>query len=157
MTNRPAARCTVLALMLLVASVRGQPSDRLAGTWVLDVGRSTFAGPPPKSQTTRLEALAGGIREIVERVNADGSTTRWDVTVKYDGRDYPVTGDPTRDTVAFTKLDDRTVDVVNKKGGTIVSRMRIVVAADGRSRTNTAVATDAAGRKAESVMFFDRQ
>jgi len=99
--------------------------------------------------------MDGGIHESVERVNADGSTTRWEVMAKYDGRDYPVTGDPARDTVAMTKVDQRTVDIVNKKAGAVVSRMRIVVAPDGRSRTNTVL--DPSGQTTTAVMLFDRQ
>ena len=148
MTNGAAARLTIACLALATSALAQPAADPLAGTWVLNLERSTIAGPPPRSQTTRLEPAPGGIREIVERVNADGTTTRWDVTVTYDGRDHAVQGDPSRDTVAFTRVDARTFDVVNKKGGSVVSRMRIVVAQDGRSRTNASGAT---------VMFFDRQ
>ena len=100
-----------------------------------------------------LYAVDGGLHEIVERVHADGSTTRWEVTTRYDGRDYPVKGDPARDTIAMTKADQKTLDIVNKKAGTVVSRMRIVVAADGRTRTNTVM--DPSGSMA--VLFFDRR
>jgi hypothetical protein len=143
-------------LCALATQVDAQGPDRLAGTWHLNVAKSRFEGSaPPKSQTTTLSAVDGGIREIVERVNADGSTTRWDVSVRYDGRDHPLTGDPSRDTVAMTKIDQNTVDVVNKKGGAVVSRMRIVVAADGRTRTNTVM--DPSGQKTATVLFFDRR
>jgi hypothetical protein len=157
MTIARLACLTTFAVVLLGSAAGSQPAEPLAGTWTLNVAQSKFAGPPPKGQTTRLEPVDGGLREIVERVNADGSTTKWDVTVKYDGRDYPVTGDPARDTVSFRRANDGAVEVVNKKGGAVVSRMRIVVAPDGRTRTNTVVATDASGRTTESVMFFDRR
>lgn len=157
----PGRRHVLFALTGLVLAAAGpadaQSGDPLAGTWTLNVARSRFAGPPPKSQTTRLDAVTGGVREVVDRVNADGSTTHWDVTVMFDGRDTPINGDPSRDTVAFTRVDDRTADVVNKKGGLVVSRMRIVVAPDGRTRTNTVTALDASGRAIESTMVFDRQ
>lgn len=154
---RVMARFLLIAVLCtLAAPAAGQEGDRLAGTWQLNVARSRFeTGAPPKNQVTTLTAVPGGIREIVERVNADGSTTRWDVTVKYDGSDTPVTGDPSRDTVAFTRVDRNTVDVVNKKGGTVVSRMRIVVAEDGKSRTNTVM--DASGKKTTAVLFFERR
>lgn len=66
-----------------------------------------------------------------------------------------LTGDPSRDTVAMTRIDPATVDIVNKKAGAVVSRMRIAVAADGRSRTNTV--TDSSGQKTTAVLFFERQ
>jgi hypothetical protein len=57
--------------------------------------------------------------------------------------------------VAMTKVDQYTVDIVNKKAGAVVSRMRILLAADGRSRTNTV--TDPSGAKTTAVLFFDRR
>jgi hypothetical protein len=144
------------ALCALAAHATAQGGDRLAGAWQLNVAKSKYEGTaPPKSQTTTLHALDAGLHEVVERVNADGSTTRWEVTARYDGRDYPVKGDPSRDTVAMTKVDQNTVDIVNKKAGAVVSRMRIALAADGKTRTNTVM--DPSGQKAMAVLFFDRR
>lgn len=153
-TERIALLSIAVALLALPPLATAQGSDRLAGTWRLNVAKSKYAGAPPKSQTTTLHAMNGGIHEVVERVNADGTTTSWDVAVRYDGRDVPVKGDPSRDTVAMTKVDENTVDVVNKKAGAVVSRMRIVVAPDGKSRTNTVM--DPSGTTT-AVMMFDRQ
>jgi hypothetical protein len=145
-----------VAICALVSAASAQTADPLAGAWRLNVAKSNYqGGAPPRSQTTTLQPVDGGIREIVERANADGTTTRWDVTVRFDGRDVPLSGDPSRDTVAMTRVDRNTVDVVNKKAGAVVSRMRIAVAADGRSRTNTVM--DASGQKTTAVLHFDRQ
>jgi hypothetical protein len=149
-------RLLIATALCALASPAVAQTDPLAGTWRLNLAQSRYeTGAPPRSQTTTLRAVDGGLHEIVERVNADGTSTRWEVTARYDGRDYPVQGDPTRDTVAMTKVDPRTVDIVNKKAGAVVSRMRILVAPDGRSRTNAV--TDAAGQKRTALLFFDRQ
>ena len=151
-----AAAMCALASMATPQDSTAQGGDRLAGTWRLNVAKSKYeAASPPKSQTTTLHAMDGGIHETVERLNADGTITRWEVAAKYDGRDHPVKGDPSRDTVAMTQVDQNTVDIVNKKAGAVVSRMRIVVAADGKSRTNTVM--DPSGQKTTAVLLFDRQ
>jgi hypothetical protein len=157
MNPRSRSRLLFAAALCAVASVAlAQAADPIAGTWRLNVAKSNYqGGAPPKSQTTTLHAMDGGLHEVVERTNADGTTTRWDVMVKYDGTDHPVKGDPSRDTVAMTRVDRNTVDVVNKKAGAVVSRMRILVAPDGKSRTNTV--TDPSGQKTTAVLFFDRQ
>jgi hypothetical protein len=157
MTVRPTSRLMFAAALCAFASLAAaQATDRLAGTWILNVAQSKYsAGAPPKSQTTTLHAIDGGIHESVERLNADGTTTRWEVMAKYDGRDYPVKGDPSRDTVAMTKVDQNTVDIVNRKAGAVVSRMRILVAADGKSRTNTVM--DPSGKNTTAVLSFDRK
>jgi hypothetical protein len=155
-TNRMPRLLTVATMCALVSLAAAQDRDPLAGTWQLNVAQSKYAGAaPPKSQTTTLRAVDGGLHELVERVNADDTVTRWEVTAQYDGRDYAVKGDPSRDTVAMTRVDRNTVDIINKKAGAVVSRMRIVVATDGKSRTNTVM--DPSGQKTTAMLVFDRR
>jgi len=145
-----------VATMLLAATLVAK--DYISGSWTLNVAQSKYGtGTPPRSQTTKLESVEGGLHEVVDRVNADGTTTHWDLTVKYDGKEYPVVGDPSRDKVVVKKIDDRTLDVTNKKGGVVTTRMRIVVSSDGKTRTNTVTGTDASGKAFTSVMLFDRK
>lgn len=133
-------------------------ADNLAGTWRLNVSKSKYsAGAPPKSQVTKIEAVDGGIREIVDRVNADGKKVHWEWTVKYDGKDYPVNGDPDRDAASIRRIDDYTVEVVNKKNGKVTTTMRIVVARDGKTRTNAVTGVNAAGQKVDNVLFFEKE
>jgi hypothetical protein len=148
----------VLSGMLLLAAA-AQAADNYLGTWTLNVAKSRFdPGPAPKSQTTRLEAAGNGsMKEIGDRINADGSRTRWEWTARFDGKDYPVKGDPDRDTVSLKKIDDNTIEVTNKKDGKVTNTMKIVVARDGKSRTNETSFTNARGVKVHNIMFFDRK
>lgn len=53
------AVCGALAALLLVAYA--QAADNFLGTWTLNVAKSKYdPGPPPKSQTTILDTVAGG-------------------------------------------------------------------------------------------------
>ena len=45
----------------------------------------------------------------------------------------------------------------NKKNGKVTNTMKIVVAKDGKSRTNEASFTNAKGVKVHNIMFFDRK
>ena len=145
-----------LAFLLTSAAVI-QAADRFTGTWTLNVAKSKYSpGKPPKSQITKLELLKDGIREIVDRVNADGTTTHWDVVAKFGGKDTPISGDPDRDTVAITKIDDYTLDVENKKAGKVTTSMKLVVAKDGKSRTNTVTGKTATGADINNILFFDK-
>ena len=146
----------MVAAMLVATNVLAK--DFISGTWVLNASKSKYGtGAPPKSQVTELEDRDGALHERVKRVNADGTTTEWDLTVKYGGEYYKVTGDPSRDAVAVKKVDERTLEVTNKKGNAVTTRMKIVVAPDGKSRTNTVTGTDANGKAFTSVMVFDRK
>jgi hypothetical protein len=152
-------RISVVSLVLLLSLVAAlQAADHFTGTWTLNVAKSKYSpGMPPKSQTTKLETLKDGIREIVDRVNADGSMTHWDFTAQFDGKDYPITGDPDRDMASVKKVDDFTLEVVNKKAGKVTTSMKLVVAKDGKSRTNTVTGKTAAGAEIHNVLFFDKK
>jgi len=151
-------RQTVLSFILLLAMAGLlQAADQFTGTWTLNIAKSKYSpGMPPKAQTTKLETLKDGIREIVDRVNADGSLTHWDFTAKFDGKDYPITGDPDRDMASVKKVDDYTLEVVNKKAGKVTTSMKLVVAKDGKSRTNTVTGKNAAGVAINNILFFDK-
>jgi hypothetical protein len=77
-------------------------------------------------------------------------------TGKVDGKDYPVTGDPTSDTRSYKKIDDRTLAFAGKKDGKVTISGRVTVSADGKTRTVT-VSTDAAGKKAKGTTVYDKQ
>jgi hypothetical protein len=47
--------------------------------------------------------------------------------------------------------------LANKKDGKVVVSGRIVISADGKSRTLRATGTDAAGKKATSSAVYDKQ
>ena len=144
---------------ILFVAVAAHAADSFHGNWTLNLAKSKYdPGPAPKSQTTILDPVANGAtRERGDRVNADGSRTQWEWTAQLDGKDYPVKGDPDRDTVALKKINDDTLEVTNKKGGKVTNTMKIVVAKDGKSRTNEVSFTNAKGVKVHNVMFFDRK
>jgi hypothetical protein len=156
---RAMKRLPAISLVLLLASIAVlQAADHFTGIWTLNVAKSTYSpGMPPRSQTTKLETLKDGIREIVDRVNTDGTATHWDFTAKFDGKDYPIVGDPDRDMASVKKVNDFTLEVVNKKAGKVTTSMTILFAKDGKSRTNTVTGTTATGLPIRNVLLFDKQ
>ena len=90
-------------------------------------------------------------------VGSDGKPLHHEWTGKFDGKDYPVTGDPTQDARSYKKVDDRTLDMTVKKGGKTAFTGHIVVAADGKSRTVTISGTDKDGKPATSTAVYDKQ
>src|SRR5436309_498440 len=78
----------------------------------------------PKRQVTTIQAVEGGVKNVTDIVDAEGKTIHYEFTAIYDGKDYPVTGDPVRDAVSIKKVDDYTFEVTNKKAGKIVNTVR---------------------------------
>lgn len=75
---------------------------------------------------------------IIDGTDGHGKATHNEWIGNYDGRDYPVTGDRNADMRMYREVNDRTLDFWQKKNGKVTLNGRIVVSADGKSRTVTA-------------------
>jgi hypothetical protein len=127
------------------------------GTWKLNEAKSKIAPGAPKNTTVVVEPAGDKIKVTVDGVDADGKPTHNEWTGKFDGKDYPVTGDPTSDVRSYKKIDDRTLELTIKKDGKTTISGRIVVPADGKTRTVAINRTDSAGKKTKSTVVYDKQ
>src|SRR4030095_13466270 len=134
----------ILILVLCFgASILGfAADDAFMGTWKLNATKSKFSRGAPKNNTVVYETAADAVRIIVDGTDSDGKSTHSEWTGKFDGKDYPVIGDQNSDMRSHKKVDDRTLRVTVKKDGKVTASGRIVVSADGKSRTVTVSGTD---------------
>ena len=145
---------TVALCFLTVAA--GFAADPEMGTWKLNEAKSKL-GPGPKNHTVVYEAAGDSVKVTVDGTDKDGKATHNEWTGKFDGKDYPVTGDSTSDMRAYTKVDAHTLKLTTKNNGKVTGTGKVVVAADGKSRTVTVSGTDAEGKKFKSVAVYDKQ
>ena len=131
--------------------------DANMGTWKLNEAKSKIGPGAPKNTMVVYEAAGDNVKVTVDGVDPAGKPTYNEWTGKFDGKDYPVTGDPNSDTRSYTKIDDRTLGLNVKKGGKVTTSGRIVVSADGKSRTVTVSGTDPTGKKFHSTSLYDKQ
>jgi hypothetical protein len=143
--------------MLLAGFAPCFAEDANMGTWKLNEAKSKLSAGGPRNHTVAYTAAGDSVKVTVEGVDAEGKPSRSEWTGKFDGKDYPVAGDPTSDVRAYKKVDDRTLEFTAKKGGTVTITGRVVVAADGKSRTVTTSGTDAKGNKISSTAVYDKQ
>ena len=61
------------------------------------------------------------------------------------------------DTRAYKQVDAQTLDMTAKKGDKVTVTGKIVVSADGKSRTVTTTATDAQGKQVKNMAVYDKQ
>jgi hypothetical protein len=147
----------VLTLALCFIAVTAALASPNMGTWKLNEAKSKFAPGASKNLTVVYEAAGDNVKVTVDGVDGDGKPTHSEWTGKFDGKDYPVTGDPNADTRSYKIVNARTTDLTNKKGAKIGLTGRIVVSADGKSRTVTVHGTDAMGKKTTSTAVYDKQ
>ena len=132
-------------------------ADVNMGTWKLNDAKSKLIAGTPKNDTVVYAAAGDDVKVTVDGVDGAGKPTHNEWTGKFDGKDYAVTGDPTADTRAYKTVNDHTLELTVKKGGKTTASGRIVVAADGKSRTLTLSGTDAKGKKFSSSAVYDKQ
>jgi hypothetical protein len=146
---------TLVVCLCTMAAAFAQNANM--GTWKLNESKSTFSARATKNHTVVYEAAGDNVKVTVDGTDSGGKPTHNEWTGKFDGKDYPVTGDPTSDARSYEKIDDRTLGLNVKKGGTIITSGRIVVSADGKTRTVTTSGTDATGKKVSSTAVYDKQ
>jgi hypothetical protein len=131
-------------------------ADPLLGTWVLNVTKSTYAtGSPPKSQTVTFETRGPATAMISVTVAANGTTSRREYTAKDDGKDYPFAGSQAADAVSLKRIDARTVERTDKKGGKVVSILVRKLSADGNTLTVTS--KNPSGQETGNVAVYERK
>ena len=132
-------------------------ADSFSGTWKLNEAKSKLSPGAAKNSTVVYEAAGDSVKVTIDGTDAEGKPTHNEWTGKFDGKDYPVTGDPNSDTRSVKKVDDHTLQFTVKKGSKTTASGRIVLSADGQSRTVTTNATDAKGKKVTSTAVYDKE
>jgi hypothetical protein len=127
------------------------------GTWKLNEAKSKVPAGAPKNTAVVYEAAGDDVKVSVDGVDAEGKPTHNEWTGKFDGKDYPLVGDPQSNTRAYKKINDRTLELTNKKDGKVTVTGRIEVSADGKTRTVTVSGTDSKGAKVKYSAVYDRQ
>ena len=152
------ARATVLTLALCFLGVAVcVAADAFVGTWKLNEAKSKLNAGVPKNTTVVYEAAGDNVKITVEGTDSDGKATHSEWTGKFDNKDYPVTGDATADVRSYNKVDEHTLTFANKKDGKVTLTGRIVISADGKTRTVNVTATDSKGNKASGIAVYDKQ
>ncbi len=128
----------------------------LEGTWKLNEAKSHIPAGGIKSDTVTYESQGDNVKVTTDGTVASTPThTEW--TGKFDGKDYPMSGSPMDDTRAYTQVNAHTLSISMKKDGKVTTTGRIVVSADGKTRTVTLHSTTASGKKVSSTAVYDKQ
>jgi hypothetical protein len=151
-------RAIVLALAVcFVGAAVCFAADSFTGTWKLNEAKSKLARGEPKNSTVIYEPAGDSVKVTIEGTEPGGNPTHNEWTGKFDGKDYPVTGDPNSDARALKKINGHTLALTVKKDGKVIITGRVVVSPDGKSRTVTTTGTDSKGSKVRSIAVYDKQ
>ncbi len=127
------------------------------GTWKLNEAKSKLAPGVPKNHTVVYEAAGDNVKVTVDGTDPAGKPTHNEWTGKFDGKDYPVTGDPNSNARSYKTVDASTLELTGKKDGKVTFTGRVVVSADGKTRTVTVSGTDPQGKSFTGSAVYDKQ
>ena len=141
----PTAGRIAAALVIVVCAAAldsAQAANPRLGQWKLKQD-----APPPALNIMTYEPLdGGGMKVTVESTNGQGRKSTWTYNTMFDGKDMPVSGDTRTETTAVKKIDDKTNEITNKRGGKVTQVIINVLSADGKTIDNTYKNYDAEGK-----------
>jgi hypothetical protein len=131
--------------------------DLFMGTWKLNGAKSKLAPGMPKHNKVVYERVGINVKVTIDGTDGAGNLTHNEWTGQFDGKDYPVKGDPNSDSRAYARTGIYELDFTVKKGMKVTTTGMIVVSDDGKSRTVMSSESDAQGKKSISRAVYDKE
>jgi hypothetical protein len=103
-------RTTIILLTVLCFTAASLcfAADPQLGTWKLNEAKSKIGAGGPKLTTVIYEPTGDSVKVTVDGADGDDKPIHSEWMGKYDGKDYPVTGDANSDMRSYRKINDRT-------------------------------------------------
>lgn len=157
--NKGLLACPIAILMTaLTLTVTTAAADPLSGTWKMNPEKSKYSpGPAPKDLTVVVESDENNYKLDATGTDGDGKPTHVQYSAKFDGKDYPATGNPNFDAVSLKRIDANTIETLQKKNSKVVMTVTTKVSKDGKTRTSTWHGKNAEGKDVHNVVVFDKQ
>jgi hypothetical protein len=126
----------VLCALLLFAVTALAADDPFTGTWKLNIAKSKLlVGDKTTSDVYHMVADDSTIK-FTDEITLDKEVRKVTVDAKFDGKYYPIKGDPDTDAVAYQRKGN-TVTATLKKGAKVVGKYKAGVSQDGQITTVT--------------------
>jgi hypothetical protein len=146
----------VLIVVLIMSLSLFAAESPFSGTWKLNLAKSKLSPPVPKSDIMVVDADENGLKFNEDVIDDKGEALKISYEAKFDGKDYPVTGDPSSDSVSYRRVNANTLKGTLKKSGKVVYDATGVVSKDGK--ITTVNYTDySQGKPAKGTAVYDKQ
>jgi transcriptional activator of cad operon len=133
-----------------------QSADPIVGTWKLNLAKSQYPIPAPKSTTLTVAPAERGWTLTVDAIGPDGQAQKWGYTSAFDGAESPIIGNPMFD-AAISRSNGTVGTVQYKKGGKIITTTSSLISDDGKTMTVTLKVPDGKGSELTIISVYDKQ
>jgi hypothetical protein len=127
------------------------------GTWKLDEAKSWIPTGFVKNTTVIYTNEGDNVKVTTDGTSGDGKPMHTEWTGKFDGKEYPLTGDPTVDMRSYKTINEHTLEITSKKDSKVTTSGKVEVSKDGKTRTLHITGTDSSGKKVSGVSRYDKQ
>jgi opacity protein-like surface antigen len=146
-----------LALVVPQAASAAAPDAKLwNGTWHLNTAKSKFASGSKEQSETRTYTVAGN-KMTMKSSSKDmsGKALNFSYSAGWDGKAYPMVGNPNADSISLTAVSGREIKADSKLHGKQTVHSTAAVSADGKHLTLTRHMLRLKGAPTD-VLEFDR-
>src|ERR1700730_8244481 len=132
-------KTTLVAFLIsaAAASLCFAGDDVFMGTWKLNEAKSKVPANAAHNNTVVYAQSGDEVTITGDGVDGAGKAVHQVWTGKFDGKDYATKSSPSHDMRAYAKVDANTLTYTLMKDGKKLGNGKVVVAADGKSRTVT--------------------
>jgi hypothetical protein len=129
--------CFKLLLVVVVFSVSMFAAESpFSGTWKLKPIEGDATGT---TSTAQVEADGEHFKLDQQFVNEKGKSSKISFDVKFDHKDYPVSGDEGSDSVSIQRISDRELLLTFKKAGKVTAKSDVKISTNGKTATVTSL------------------
>ncbi len=126
-----------LALVISQSAIAAEPNAKLwNGAWHLNAAKSKFASSAKEASETRTYEISGD-KVMMKSSSKDpaGKELNFSYTAGYDGKWYPMTGNPNADRISLKVVSDREVKASSQLHGKPSVESTATVSSDGKHLT----------------------
>lgn len=145
-----------VALMLLHTAADCFAANPHIGTWRFNEAKSKMHAGVTKNNTITYSEQGERIKATADGTDSDGKPNHSVWVGKFDGKAYPVTGNPYHNAERYSVINDHTAGIEGLQDGKIVWWGTITISKDGKTRTATLHSHDANGKNYTVKKVYDR-
>jgi len=151
------SKITLVSLAVWLAAGALCYGSAFDGTWKLNAKKSHLGRGMGRNNTVKYEmAFPFRTKVTIDGTDTKGKAEHSEWVGMFNGTDSAVTGDPESDMRSYNKVDDHTLNFWVKKGGKVMASGKVVVAADGKTRTVTTMSKDKKGKTVRTTAVYDK-
>jgi len=148
----------IIAFTFAAAGTARAQSDPRVGTWILNVAKSKYSpGPPPTKETRTYTKQGETLSVSVESVDQQGHQVNLKYAAVENGKDYPLTGLATGNSIAMTRLNDHDFKADTKKDGKIIGTTQGEISKDGKAMILVFRSTSPSGQPITNVALYEKK